>query len=447
MINKLIFLLIDLKDNFSKDKMDEALKWLNDEITPDNLYEKEIEFRKAFNGQNDNFYNSLSIDFVNDLNEMPDLYFLKWESFLDFFDVGTKCLFLQKSVENANNTDATDYLNGLIELDNNRPEIGLFHFNRIDDYVACYFIALCYFELDNFENSIKNNIFFIDKFDVNIEGSDVKEIGKLKEEFNYKLLRFNVHSDLAYCYNRVGDYTNAFKHYEKVLEIFNLYELYSFRHNENEEQNTFILDVNNMLLAIDKVGRYSKGIEVLSFVITKYPHNNYYQELKQKFEAKLSHISLGDDIINKVFRRKKPFGIEKFEATKLIAKEKILEDLIIEQIKYGFKVFGKDLEVYQDTLIFGRQYYLPTVNGILDLLLIDKVSNTLYIIELKRNEAGVEVVEQIERYILGLQQAFSDREVKGIICLHKSDNKLIELVNTKPNIELFTYEFTFTEIK
>ena len=124
MINKLISLLIDLKNNFSKDKMDEALKWLNDKVTPDNLYEKEVEFRKAFNGQNDNFYNCLSIEFVNDLNEMPDLYLLKWESFLDFFDVDTKSLFLQKSVENAENTDAMDYLNGLTELNNNRPEIG-----------------------------------------------------------------------------------------------------------------------------------------------------------------------------------------------------------------------------------------------------------------------------------------------------------------------------------
>lgn len=375
------------------------------------------------------------------------MYFLIWESLLYFFNVEIKSLFLEQSLKNANNTDATDYLNGLSELDNQRPEIALFHFNRIDDYVACYFIALCYFNLENFENSIKNNLFFIDKFDATIENSKIEEKGKLKEEFDYNLLRFNVHSDLAYCYNRLGDYTNAFKSYEKVLEIFNLDELYSFRHNENEEQNPFILDLNNLLLAIDKVGKYPRGIEILSFVITKYPHNNYYKELKQKFEDKLSHISLGTQIINKVFKTKKPFGLEKFEATKLIAKEKILEDLIVEQIKYGYKVFGKDLEVYQDNLIFGRQYYLPTVSGILDLLLVEKNSKTLYIVELKRNEAGVEVIEQIERYISGLKQAFADREIKGIICLHKSDNKLMELVKTKPDIELFTYEFNFTELK
>nr|WP_231402215.1 endonuclease NucS domain-containing protein [Panacibacter microcysteis] len=121
--------------------------------------------------------------------------------------------------------------------------------------------------------------------------------------------------------------------------------------------------------------------------------------------------------------------------------------MIVEQIKYGYKVFGKDLEVYQDNKIFGRQYYLPTVSGILDLLLVERGSNTLYVVELKRNEAGIGVVEQIERYILGLGHLFIDRDIKGIICLHTPDTNLVELVKTKPNIELFKYEFNFNRLK
>ena len=116
--------------------------------------------------------------------------------------------------------------------------------------------------------------------------------------------------------------------------------------------------------------------------------------------------------------------------------------MIVEQIKYGFKVFGKSLEIYQDKEIFGRQYYIASVNGILDLLLIDKSDNTLYIVELKRNEAGTEVVDQIEKYIVGLS-AQLDRKIKGIICLHRPDEDLKRAVRNKLEIELFTYHFDF----
>ena len=120
--------------------------------------------------------------------------------------------------------------------------------------------------------------------------------------------------------------------------------------------------------------------------------------------------------------------------------------MIVEQIKYGFKVFGKQLEIYQDEEIFGRQYYIQSVNGILDLLLIDKSNDILYVVELKRNEAGIEVVEQIENYIRGLSSQLK-REVKGIISLHKPDKNLVELIKTKPNIELYTYEFQFKNVE
>ena len=147
-----------------------------------------------------------------------------------------------------------------------------------------------------------------------------------------------------------------------------------------------------------------------------------------------------------MFKVKKPFNLDSFQETKLISKEKILEDMIVEQIKYGFNVFGKKLEIYQDKEIFGRQYYIQNVNGILDLLLIDKSNDTLYVVELKRNEAGIEVVEQIESYIKGLTSQLK-REVKGIISLHKPDKNLVELIKTKPNIELYTYEFQFKNVE
>jgi tetratricopeptide (TPR) repeat protein len=332
----------------------------------------------------------------------------------------------------------------LIELENYRPEIALFHFNRTDDYVAYYFIALCYIDLENFENSIKNNLLFLNQFEATIQDSK-SEKGNLKESIDYLLVKYNVHNDLAYTYNRIGDYFKAYEHYEEVLKIFTLEELYSFGHLV-AEQDLFLIDINNMLLAVEKIGKNKNGLELLDFAISKYPSNSYFIELKNKFTEKTSNIAFADEIITQVLKPKRPFNIEKFEAARLIAKEKILEDMIIEQIKYGYKVFGKELEVYQDERIFGRQYYISTVNGILDLLLIEKGTNILYVVELKRNEAGVEVVEQIERYIEGLRKILTKKEIRGIICLHKPDNKLMELAKTKKDIEVFIYEFNFNSL-
>jgi len=253
-------------------------------------------------------------------------------------------------------------------------------------------------ELDNFENSIKNNLFFLDEFETRIQNMNTKiETGDLKENFDYLLVKYNVHNDLAYAYNRIGDYSKAYKQYEEVLKVFSLDELFSFNHEADPEQDFFLIIINNMLLSAEKIGKYGKGLELLEFAIFKYPSNVYYQELKMKFTEKTSNISIADEIITQVFKPKRPFNIEKFEASKLIAKEKILEDMIIEQIKYGYKVFEKEFEVYQDERIFGRQYYISTVSGKLDLLLIEKGTNILYVVELKRNEAGEEVVEQVER--------------------------------------------------
>ena len=217
MVDKLIYILKELKDLFSEEKMDEVLSCLDGEMTINDFNEKQGELREAINNQHNDFYNLLSIEFVSDLNERADLYFLFWENFLGFFTLETKCLFFEQALQNANNTDATDYINGLIELDNQRPEIALFHFNRIDDYVASYFIGLCYFDLDNFENTINNNLFFLENFEATIDDAKIS-ISNLKESFDYLLVKYNVHNDLAYCYNRIEDYSNAYKEYEKVLK-------------------------------------------------------------------------------------------------------------------------------------------------------------------------------------------------------------------------------------
>ena len=447
MTNKILFLLEELKENFTEQLFIDTIKCFREEMTINDLYVDIEQSKNVLNGQSEKFYNELSFDFVEDLNEFTEMYFLIWEPLLTFFDESTKKQFYNYSLEIANNTDATDYINGLIHLDSDNFEIALYQFNRIDDYVASYFIGLCYFETENFENSIKQNLLFINELDNLIENE--KDFQILIEDF--KIFKWNVFNDLGYAYNRISEFENALNFYKKSLEIFSLEEAYQIRHKIkiDLELDDFNIFANNYLYSLEKTGNTDKFSDVLEFLILKYPNNSYYKNKK----GKLSEISrnsenhqFANQIINSVFGIKKPFNLSSFQKTKLLSKEKILEDMILEQIKYGYEVFGKKLEVYQDKKIFGRQYYIQSVNGILDLLLIDKTNDVLYVVELKRNEAGIEVVEQIESYIEGLTIELK-REVKGIISLHKPDKNLIELIKTKPNIELYTYEFQFKNVE
>ena len=441
---KLFYLLQELKDNFSKELLNETYECFMNETH--NFYNDSVKSKELLNGQSNEFYNKIASDFVNDLEDFPEMFFLSWQSVFEHFSKETMDTFNELSLLIDNNSDATDYLNGISELENGKAEIALFHFNRIDNYVACYFIGLCYKELENYENAILNYTQFLETFEESILSISKKEIN-FTEDTDYEITKWNVHNELGFLYNRISEFEKAKLQYSKSLEIVNLEDNYSVNHNimEYENADNFTIFVNNYLLSLEKTRDYSECINVLNFVISKFSNDIFYKKQKIRFEEKIKNSTFADEIINNLFRTKKPFNISQFQETKLISKEKALEDLIVEQIKYGFKVFNKTLEIYQDNNIFGRQYYIQNVNGILDLLLIDKSDNTLYIVELKRNEAGIEVVEQIEKYITGLSEQLN-RKIKGIICLHKSDEKLQNLVNTKSDIELYTYQFEFKQL-
>ena len=441
MINKVLFLLEELKENFTDQLFNDTLKCFREEISISDLYVDIEGSKNILNGQSEKFYNELAFDFVEDLNEFTEMYFLLWEPLFYFFNSQTKNYFLETALELSHNSDATDYINGIIEIENENPEIALFHFNRIEDYVASYFIAICYLELENFENSIKQNEKFLKNLDKTLENKS--EIN-LENDEGILILKWNIFNDIAYAYNRISEFQNALKNYNKSLDLFSLDENYKINHSFKIDENLdeFIVFANNYLLSLEQTRNYSKCIEVVTFLIEKYPNDYFYKSKLGKLELLTANQTETNFIFDQIFKSKKPFNINSFEATKLISKEKILEDMIVEQIKYGFEVFGKKLEIYQDEEIFGKQYRIQEINGILDLLLIDKQNNQLYVVELKRNEAGIEVVSQIENYMFALSKQL-DRKLKGIICLHKSNNQLTELVRTKNDIELFTYNFEF----
>lgn len=451
MKDKFLYLLEELYDNYQEETFNQLKECYENELIIEELFQENERTIKAVNFAPKEFYEFLANHFVYDLNNFPEMYFLSYEMFFSFFEEDNLSKFFNIAL-NLSNGDATDYINGLIKLREESPEIALFHFNRIEDYFADYFISICYQQMENFENAIKTINRFLNAFEeqskIEITDSDGVQTA-LGEGNGMKYAKWRTLNDLAYCYNSIQEYKKSLETINKSLSLYDLNSVYDIDYDPNLEEgefDDFLIFANNYLLALEKNQNLEKSLEVLDFVISKYPNIDYYRKRKNILHEKMDKSSFADEIISKLFKPKKPFNLGKFEETKLLSKEKALEDMIMEQIKYGFKVFDKSLEVYNDNNIFGRQYYIASVNGFLDLLLIDPKTNIVYVVELKRNEAGIEVVEQTENYMQGLKKEI-DNEIKGIICLHKPKKELTELVNQKDNIELYTYNFEFNKVE
>ncbi len=443
-ISKLFFLLEELKENFSEKLLDETLECLDGEVDIEVfLAQDENRVHQALNGQHERFYGFWALQFVEDLNEFPEMYFLAWETFLHHLDDKSLQVFLKTATILAGNSNATNYIEGVKQLNNFSPELALYYFSNIDDYVANYFIGLCYFELLNYENSIKYNETFLDGFLEVIENSKKNSqdgIG-LSDSDGIRIALWNLHNDLGYLYNRIKEYQKAKHHYDNGLEIFDIEFAYRIKHDDivDKDLSEFQIWINNYLSCLEKTNEKETAITILNFALEKYPLNENYAKLKERLEK--AHPV--DDLLKQLLGSKKTVSISKHEQLRFLSKEKSLEDMLIEQMKYGAMVFNRPFMVYNQDF-FGKQYAIKGGYGILDLLLVDKSDNSLYVVELKRNTAGVEVITQIERYIEGLTKQLN-QEVKGIICLHKPNEELKKAIKEKPHIELFTYHFDFVK--
>lgn len=440
-MNKIITMLEELKLNYSEQLFQDTIEEIENNYELSNNIE---EFSVAVNGQKDQFYDELAYLFKDDFELNPILYLIIWEQIISCFDNQTLNYFYNSCKSIDLDTNFTDFINGLMEMSNDNYELALLHFNRIDQEIAYFFLGMCYFKLENDENSIKQNQLFIEYLTDFIEN----DIDKSELELSvFDDIYWNLYNDIAYSYIMLYDYNEALKYFEKSINIYDLEINYQTRATITLDNglDDFQVFVNNYLLALEKSRNYSEALKVINFVIKKYPTSSYYENLKKEFTTKIENSNNSDEIIKRLFKPKKPFEISSFQSIKLLSKEKSLEDMIVEQIKYGINVFGKELEIYQDDFIYGRQYRIPYINGILDLLLIEKSTNQLYLVELKRNEAGIEVVDQIENYISALSSQL-ERDIKGIICLHKPNQALIDLVKSKENIDLFTYNFQFNQL-
>lgn len=105
--------------------------------------------------------------------------------------------------------------------------------------------------------------------------------------------------------------------------------------------------------------------------------------------------------------------------------------------------WGANLALYETEEQTGRQF--PAGTWSIDFLAVDRQSNDLVVIELKRGQTSDSTVGQILRYITWVQENIAqvDQNVRGIIIAKEVDQALKYAVKNLDNIDLKTYEVDF----
>ena len=75
------------------------------------------------------------------------------------------------------------------------------------------------------------------------------------------------------------------------MDLFSLDENYKINHSFKIDENLdeFIVFANNYLLSLEQTRNYSKCIEVVTFLIEKYPNDYFYKSKLGKLELLDKH--------------------------------------------------------------------------------------------------------------------------------------------------------------
>ena len=106
--------------------------------------------------------------------------------------------------------------------------------------------------------------------------------------------------------------------------------------------------------------------------------------------------------------------------------------------------WGRPLELWESqTGELGHELATPV--GRLDFLCVDKATNALVVVELKRGRPSDRVVGQVARYMGWVrgELAEANQRVEGIIVAHEQDLQLAYAVTAVPGLTILTYSVDF----
>ncbi|MFI8379499.1 endonuclease NucS domain-containing protein [Leeuwenhoekiella sp. NPDC079379] len=380
---------------------------------------------------------------IKDIQEVPLMFLINHLNFFSFFSE-MQYFYLRKQLKlYSDDTIAYNFISGIDYLIDESYESALHYFKTVENTLGDYYLAVCYYNLSNYENALRLFKYVL---------ADIQELQKnvpqLKDNTDILLLSYDLCQYILSSAVSIGEYKTAEENGKLLLTLFDLDSLIAITESYTaniDDKTDFDIWVNNYTVALDKQTKYKKAGKFLERVRKLRPNSILIKSLLKSVSDKINRQETANKILAPIFHKKRAFGIKDFVSANRLALEKNLEDLIELQIKYGIQIFGKNLEVYQNNEVYGKQYTDPNIQGFIDLLLIDKKADTLYVVELKRNDAGVEVYQQVKRYMTGLKKG-TDKTVKGIICLHQATERLIDLVKTDDEVSLFTYHFDFKKL-
>ncbi|MCP3660438.1 MAG: DUF1016 family protein [Bacteroidetes bacterium] len=92
--------------------------------------------------------------------------------------------------------------------------------------------------------------------------------------------------------------------------------------------------------------------------------------------------------------------------------------------------------------LVSQQY--KTDIGIIDILVKDKATNKLVVIELKKGQTSDDTVGQLTRYMGWIEEHKTNNiATKGIIITGKYDKRLYYAVKKIPDVEVYIYKVDF----
>lgn len=274
-------------------------------------------------------------------------------------------------------------------------------------------------------------------------GWSYSKISNLKEEeLAYKeCLRIDdkypyANNNLGYCLFRQKKFNEAIFYLKKAIE------------NKEEEINAMW----NIFYVYKAIKDMRNAEKILSEIQVKKGNTKY---IKEKFEeirnkqlsvTNSNHEIFKDEVINSEIGNKNKFPKNHADDKYTFTKEKFLEDMLEERMNKGFQTFGKDLKVFKKNNIYGRQF--PIEKGFIDLLAIDVKLNNLFVIELKKGKAGMEVLKQTKDYISYIKEKVADvnQKVYGIICISEATEELKNSIKYNDDFELYEYNITFNKV-
>lgn len=398
------------------------------------------------NTQSVEFFQYMAESFLDEITQSSVVYFVYWKPVIfDYLTSISFHKFIAILIQVAQNEDEKNFARGLKEVEKD-AEIALGYFNNSRINLSSYFVGHCYCRIQGF----KNSIYSFNKFEKELYSEIDKS--QIDDSIELVLVVKDINKVRGYCYCRLEDYNNALISFTNAYKYFgfdNHLRVYFDKSTDFESPNSDLISIEeetefentmtlNYLIAIKKTKNYKLGIEICKTISEIQPQNPDYKFFLDSFNSKSVVVPkiVSDDIppssSNTAILVKE---------TKQISKELNLENMIIDHIKYGFKVFNRSFKIYDDGKYEGRQLQVLD-KGRLDLLLQDNDTNEIFVVELKRGEEDVNVVEQTKRYMEGVKTMLN-KDVKGIICVFGAKEELKNEVKKFDDIELFKYELHF----